>query len=367
MKPSRIRVTVLLRTGAALSGLVGLAALAGCGSSSTTTSQGAAPPVSVKTVLPRRGAITRTVTLPTFRILPYQAATLYAKVSGYVKKMLVDKGDAVTDGQLLAEIEVPELMADEAQFKAESDVAHGNYERMAAARQKAPDLVVPQTVDDLRGQAEVARAKLQRIQTLLQFARITAPFAGVITARFVDAGAFIPAATTGSTPQSAALLTLMDFTRLRVQLYVPESEVPFIRNGLAATLTVDELPGHTFHGTVTRFAHALDEASKTMLTEIEIPNAAGNLRPGMYASVHLDVEHKTDALLVPTEAVVVEKAGSSVFVVAEGRAHKTAVHTGFRDSLNIEILDGVAADAIVVLLGKRSLNDGQPVSLVKPQ
>lgn len=368
MKTRRERIarTGLLRAGAQLSGLIGLAALAGCGPSSTTTSQSAPPPLAVKTVLPKRGAITRSITLPTFRILPYQAATLFAKVSGYLKVMKVDKGDAVKEGQLLAEIEVPELQADEAQFKAEAEVAHGNYERMAAARQKAPDLVVPQTVDDLRGQAEIARAKLQRTQTLLQFARITAPFAGVITARFVDPGAFIPAATTGSTPQSAALLTLMDFSRLRVQLFVPEAEVPFIRNGLAATLTVEELPGHTFHGAVTRFAHALDEATKTMLTEIELPNEAGNLRPGMYASVRLEVERKPDALLVPAEAVVVEKAGSFVFLVADGKARKTAVHTGFNDGVSVEITDGVRADATIVLVGKQTINDGQAVNPVKP-
>jgi membrane fusion protein (multidrug efflux system) len=288
-------------------------------------------------------------------------------VAGYLKALKVDKGDDVKEGQLLAEIEVPELLADETQFKAEADVARGNYERMAEARRKAPDLVVPQTVDELRGHAEVAQAKLQRTQTLLQFARITAPFAGVITARFVDPGAFIPAATTGSTPQNAALLTLMDFSRLRVQLFVPEAEVPFIRNGLAATLTVEELPGRAFHGTVTRFAHVLDEATKTMLAEIELPNAAADLRPGMYASVRLEVERKQGALLVPAAAVVVEKAGTFVFVVADGKVHKTAVHTGFNDGVNVEIRDGVGADVAVVLVGKQALSDGQAVTAAKPQ
>ena len=226
----------------------------------------------MQTVLPKRGEIARTITLPSFRILAYQEATLYAKVSGYLKTLTVDKGDAVKEGQLLAEIEVPELLADEAQYKAETAVSRTNYERMAEARQKAPDLVVPQTVDDLRGQWEVAQAKLQRTQTLLQYARIIAPFTGVITARFVDPGAFIPAATTGSTPQSAAMLTLMDYSRVRVQVFVPEAEVPFIKNGVPVQVTVEELPGRTFPGTVTRFAHALDEATKTMLTEIEMPN-----------------------------------------------------------------------------------------------
>ena len=118
---------------------------------------------------------------------------------------------------------MPELLADEIQWKAETEVARTNYERMAEARQKAPDLVVPQTVDDLRGAWEVAQAKLQRTQTLLQYARLVAPFSGVITARFVDPGAFIPAATSGTPAQSAAVVTLMDFSRVRIQVFVPET------------------------------------------------------------------------------------------------------------------------------------------------
>ena len=319
------------------------------------------------TTIPKIGAITRTVTLPTFRILPYQSATLYAKVAGYLKVLKVDKGDAVSEGQVLAEIEVPELLADEAQFKAEADVERGKYERMAEARRKSPDLVVPQTVDELRGRAEIAKAKLQRTQTLLQFAHISAPFSGVVTARYVDPGAFIPAATSGSTPQSAAILTLMDFSRLRVQLYVPEAEVPLIRNGLATTLTVEELPGRTFQGSVTRFTNALDEATKTMLTEIELPNGDHSLRPGMYATVRLAVERKPNALLVPRDAVVVEKAGSFVYTVVEGHAHKTPVHTGFSDGVNVELTDGVRAGDPVILVGKQALNDGQAVTIGKPQ
>jgi membrane fusion protein (multidrug efflux system) len=353
--------------GAQLSVLIGLGALAGCGSTETKTALAAPPPMMVTTAVPTRGAITRTVTLPAFRVLAYQSATIYAKVAGYLKTLKVDKGDAVTEGQLLAEIEVPELLADEAQYRAEADVARGNYERMAEARRKAPDLVVPQTVDDLRGRAEVAEARLQRTRTLLQFARITAPFAGVVTARFVDPGAFIPAATSGSTPQSAAMLTLMDFRRLRVQLYVPEAEVPFIKNGLPASLTVEELPGKTFEGTITRFSNALDEATKTMLTEIELPNPAGLLRPGMYASVRLSVERKANALLVPSAAVVMEKAGSFVFTVAGGKAHKTVVHTGFNDGVNVEITEGARADEPVIVVGKQALTDGQAVTIAKPQ
>lgn len=342
--------------------LIAFTVLCGCGPGPTEAPKPSAP-LSVQTVLPKRGEIARNITLPTFRVVAIQEATLYAKVSGYLKTLTVDKGDAVKEGQLLAEIEVPELLADEAQYKAETDVARTNYERVAQARQKAPDLVVPQTVDDLRGQWEVAQAKLQRIEKLLQYSRIVAPFSGITTARFVDPGAFIPAATAGSTPQSAALLTLMDFSRVRVQAFVPEPEVPFIKDGTPAKVSVEELPGRAFQGSVTRFAHALDPATKTMLTEIEMPNPAGQLRPGAYAKVQLEVERRQNALLIPVQALLVEKAGTSVFTVLEGKAKKVPVKTGFNDGTNVEIASGINPDQAVILLGKMTLNDGQAVTV----
>jgi membrane fusion protein (multidrug efflux system) len=348
-----------------LSGLVGVAGLCGCGPSKPEAPSAAPAPMTVQTVLLRRGEIARSITLPTFRILAYQAVTIYAKVPGYLKTLTVDKGDTVQAGQLLGEIEVPELLADEIQYQAETEVARTNYERMAQARQKAPDLVVPQTVDDLRGTWEVAQAKLQRTRTLLQYARLAAPFAGVVTARFVDPGAFIPAATSGMPAQSAAVVTLMDFSRLRIQVFVPEAEVPFITNGVPVQATVEELPGKVFNGSVTRFANALDEATKTMLTEIEMPNPTRALRPGMYASVQLELERKQDALLVPAQALLVEKAGTSIFTVADGKAKKKPVRMGFNDGVNVEITDGVQLGQPVILLGKQTLNDGQPVNPVE--
>ena len=336
--------------------------LTGCQPSSAPPPQKPTTPIKVQTVLAKRGEITRSITLPTFRVLGRQEATLYAKVSGYLKTLKVDKGDEVKEGDLLAEIEVPEMLADQAQYQAEADVARTNYQRLAEARNKAPDLVVPQTVDDLRGQWQVAQAKLERTQTLLQYARITAPFSGCITTRFVDPGAFIPAASAGSTPQNAALLTLIDYTSVRVQVFVPEPEVPFIKNGVPAKILLEELPGKSFTGSVTRFAHALDAATKTMLAEIEIPNPNGELRPGAYATVQLELERKHDALVLPAQAVLVEKAGTSVFTINEGKAKKRPVQTGFNDGLNIEISGGLEPQQPVILIGKQSLNDGQPVS-----
>jgi membrane fusion protein, multidrug efflux system len=347
-----------------LVGCIAASGLCGCGPAPAQASK-PSPPVHVQTVHPRRGEIARSITLPTFRILALQEATLYAKVSGYLKTLAVDKGDTVKAGQLLAEIEVPELLADEAQYKAESQVARTNYERMAEARQKAPDLVIPQTVDDLRGQWEVAQAKLQRTQTLLQYSRLVAPFSGRITARYADPGAFIPAATAGSTPQSAAIGTLMDYSRVRVQAFVPELETPFITNGVPAKVMVEELPGRTFPGSVTRFAHALDPATKTMLTEIEMPNPNGDVRPGAYASVQFELERKHNALIVAVSALLTEKAGTSVFTIVDGKAKKIPVQVGFNDGTNVEIVSGIGEDQPVIVIGKQTLSDGQPVNTVE--
>ncbi len=337
--------------------------LFGCERSSSPAAGAASPPVAnVQIILPHRGEISRSLTLPTYRLLAYQEAILYAKVAGYLKTITVDKGDAVTNGQLLAEIEVPEMLADRAKYAAEVEAAKTEFQRVSEARKKAPDLVTPLTVDDAKARYDVAQANLERLETLLGYATITAPFSGVVTMRWVDPGAFIPAATASSVVRDAALLTLMDASKLRIQVAIPEPETPFIKNGLPAQVTVDELPGKVFNGTVTRYTHALDEATKTMLTEIEILNPDGALLPGMFASVKLVVERKPGALLVPDEALVIEKNGVSVFTVVDRKAKKVAVKTGFNDGISAEIVAGLNPDEPVVLAGQQMLTNGQTVN-----
>jgi membrane fusion protein (multidrug efflux system) len=318
----------------------------------------------VQTVYPHRGEIRRTITLPG-NVLAYQGVTLYAKVTGYLKAITVDKGDRVKEGELLADIEVPELIADRGRYKAEVEVAAIDYKRVSAAQKKAPDLVVPQTVDDAKGRLEIAKANLERIETFLAYAKITAPFSGVVTRRLVDPGAFIPAATSGSTAQNAALLTVMDYSRVRVQVAVPEAEVPLFAKGLPVTVTVEELGNRPFDANVTRYAGALDDATKTMLTEIELPNPKGELRPGMYASVKIGLERKADAVLVSVDALVIEKTKISIFTVDDSKAHKVAVKIGFNDGAAAEVQEGLRLNEPVILTGKQSLQDGQTVNAVE--
>lgn len=340
--------------------LAGQGIISGCKPSAAGPTKEATPPVAVQVVQPQRGSITRNVTLPG-EIKAYQQATLYAKVAGYLKTITVDKGDRIKEGDLIADIEVPELVADLARYKAELEVAELDYKRLSESQKKFPDLVVPQTVDNAKGKLDVAKASLERTETLLGFAKITAPFSGIITRRMVDPGAFIPAATSGSAAQNAAIVTLTDFNRVRVQVAVPELEASLVAADQPVTVTVDGLPGRTFDGKITRFSYTLDEASKTMLAEIELPNPKLELRPGMYALVKIGIERKEGALLVPVEALAVEKAGAFVFTTMDNKAKKTPVKTGFNDGANVDILSGVKPDQPVILIGKRTLSDGQAV------
>ena len=343
---------------------VSLAFFVGCSRATTEPPPKNIPPAQVHLVRAKRGDATRSVVLPA-NVLPYQQATLYAKVGGYVKAVAVDKGDAVKEGALLADIEVPELIADRAKYRAELEVAAVDYKRVSEAQAKAPDLVIPQAVDTAKGKSDIAKANLERIDTLLGYAKITAPFAGVITRRMVDPGAFIPAATSGSAAQNAALFTLMDFSRVRVQVAVPEPEVPFIKDGLPVQVSIRELRRGPFDGVITRYSQALDDSTKTMLAEIELANPTGELHPGMYAHVRIIVETKPGALLLPTEAVLAEKTRSSVFTVADNKVKRLTIKTGFNDSGSIEILDGLNPETLVILLGKQGLNDGQPVTVME--
>jgi membrane fusion protein (multidrug efflux system) len=320
--------------------------------------------VAVKVVLPTHGGIVRYVRLPG-SLRANQQATLYAKVAGYLKSLTVDKGDRVQAGQSLGEIEVPELLADLARFKAELKVAAADYDRLSAAQSKAPDLVTPQAVDEARGRAEIARANLDRTATLLGYAKVTAPFAGVVTARFVDPGAFIPSATSGSAAQTAALLTIADFDTVRAQVALPEAEAALTQVGQPVKINLEALPGKSFDARVSRISYALDESTRTMLAEADLPNPGLVLRPGMYATVRVGVEQHDNALLIPADALVMEKANAFVFVAEGGKAKRTAIAAGFNDGVNVEVLKGLAGSEQVILPGKLALADGAGISVTE--
>jgi len=256
-------------------------------------------------------------------------------------------------------------IAELAKYKAELRVAEPDYERVSAAQKKAPDLVTPQSVDEARGRLEVAQANLERTETLLKYAHITAPFSGIVTARFVDPGAFIPSATSGSAAQTAAIVTIADFNTVRAQVALPEVEASLAQVGQPVKVTVEGLAGKTFDAKISRLSYALDEATRTMLVEADLRNPELVLRPSMYAMVRVGVEKHTDALLLPVDALVMEKANASVFIAESGKAKKKAVQLGFNDGAKVEILGGLMGNEQIILVGKLTLVDGAPISVVE--
>lgn len=357
----------------------------------------------LKFTQPKRGEIHRFVTLPG-SLKANQQATLYAKVPGYLKTLTVDIGDQVRAGQLIAEIEVPELeaelgkwravvnrakaevnaaQADMAKAKAEQAASDIELKRLREARQKAADLVVPQQVDEATARNEIAKAaqtqtravadlararqaeaqaELERVERLLAFAKVAAPFNGIVTERHVDPGAFIAAATSGSAARTAALVTVADFDVVRIEVPVPEIEAARVTAGQPVKVTVDSLTNRAFDGKVTRQAFALDEATRSLRVQADLPNPQHALRPGMFATVKIGVERHDNAWLVPVGALLTEKSGASVFLQAEGKAKKTPVKAGFNDGTKVEILSGVTANDRVLIFGKTPPADGQAVN-----
>src|SRR5271154_2687208 len=245
----------------------------------------------VDVVHPRQGDIAKTIDLPGDVVGFYEAA-LHSKVTGYLKSISVDKGDSVKKGQVLAEIEVPELQSNLMQSQANLEMQRITYDRMKKVQQSDSRLIAQQDVDMAYAKYREAQAAVATLQTMYGYTKIIAPFDGVITGRFADPGALIragggdigvdetaglisPGATEGAGGHRSGggpILTLADIDELRVYVYVPESSYPLVRRGTLAELRFDEFPGRVFHGTVARYASSLDLATRTMLTEVDIDN-----------------------------------------------------------------------------------------------
>ena len=327
-----------------------------------TPPEAATPFTEVRTVRLSDGPITRSIVLPA-QVIPFQEATLYAKVSGYLKTISVDKGDKVAAGAVLARIEIPELVAARARQQAELKAASSDYDRLQKALARTPDLVVPDTVDQARGRFEVARAGLAESETLLGYATIAAPFTGVVTQRYVDPGALIQAGNA-----SSKIVSLMDFSTVRLQVAVPEIEAAHVVVGQPVKVTTDNLAGRHFEGTVSRFAYALDATNRTMLAEAILQNRDLALRPGMLVTVSFGIEHKEHAPLMPVEALITERNNTFAFILGEGnKAVKRPIKTGFNDGQNVEVLEGLKSEEPILLAGKAKLSDGQSVRIASAQ
>ena len=388
-----LKRTVLL----GLCGLAGAALLAGCKSS-------APPPATIPTVpvaTVGKATLANDLTL-TAEFLPYQDVDVMAKVAGYVKTISVDIGDHVQQGQVLAVLEAPEIQSDVARAKAGVAAAEANIVTAQAAVQRAQatagitklsfqrlqevatrdkGLVPRQDIDvaqsrQMEAEAQLASAEssvqaardakagadqeLIRAQTMLGYATIRAPFAGVVTKRYASTGSMIQAGIASQT-QAMPVVKLAQNNLLRLILPVPVNDVAGVKNGQTVDVNISSL-GRTLQGTVTRSADSVQMATRTMDTEVDVPNRDGSLVPGMYAEVHLHLAARPNVLSVPLDAV--DGLGTSVqqaYVVRDGIVHLVAVKTGLQTPNRLEILSGLQ-DGDKVIVGRHTgLSDGERV------
>ena len=308
----------------------------------------------------QRRDIRQSLTLPA-NISPWYQATLYGKVSGYIKWIGFDKGDVVKKGQLLAVLDAPEIEDQYKQADADYQIKRVTYERYLSVWQDNHDIIAKQDVDVAKAAAESAKHQRDSRRTLLDYTNVYAPFSGVITARFADPGALIQAAT-GSATQAAPLFTIMDMDSVRIYVNAPQEASQLAKSGLPVTMTAREW-AEELHASITRTTEALDPATRTLLVEIDVPNKDHRLQPGMFVTVALHLQQHPNALAVPPASIVPSKNGQekSVFVVDSGKAKLVPVKTGIDDGLWVEVVEGLVGEEEVVVVGKSGLIDGQAV------
>lgn len=364
--------------------------------------EGANEPPSVSVAAIVRGDLAQTLTLAAeFR--PYQEIEVHAKVAGYVKTINVDVGDRVSAGQLLAVLEIPELqdemVQDEASVKrsreevnraqadlarAESahEVAHLGSSRLAAVMKQRPNLVAQQDIDEALGRDRVAEAQVatakaalasaqeqiavaqagqNKTKTLFAYARITAPFAGVITHRYADTGAMIQAGTS-SQSQAMPVVRLSQNSLLRLIIQVPESAVARIHVGEPVNVKVQAL-NRTYEGKVARFDSKVNPDTRTMETEVDVPNPKLELVPGMYAAASIAAEESHGVLIAPVQAIVRKDDKTTAWVVGQGgKLEPHEVTVGLEAPDRVEVRSGLRENDLVVVGGRAQLKEGTIVT-----
>jgi RND family efflux transporter MFP subunit len=305
---------------------------------------------------------------------PYVEVELHAKVSGYLDKMNVDFGDKVKSGELLATIEVPELQdqlhaAMANQQKTEVDYTNANlmYTRLQSVNKEHPNLVAQQDLDTSESKnyaaaaaIAAARAEVERLQTLVQYTQITAPFDGVVTRRYADPGALIQAGTASDT-QSMPLVRVSDNYHLRLDFPVSVKYVKDIRLGQLIDVKVDSLGGKTYTGKVTRFTDKVDQDTRTMITEILVENPNLEIVPGMYASVVFKVQERPQALTIPTQAASGEKDSSVYVINAAHEIENRPVKIGLETPEKYEVVSGLKEGELVMIGNRSIVHPGQKV------
>src|SRR5216683_93784 len=301
----------------------------------------------------------------------YVESPIYARTNGYLKKWYHDIGSRVRQGELLADIDTPEVDQQLSQARADLNTAqaNANLSKITAARYQElikTDGVSKQEVDNAVGDLEAkvaivksAEANLRRLEELESFKHIYAPFSGVITRRTVDTGTLINAGNGGA---SQELFVLAQTDPIRVYVSVPEAYAPSIRAGLGAFLELTQYPSQKFLGNVVRTAESIDPGTRTLLTEVDVPNRNGALLPGGYAQAHLQVKVTGARLAVPVNALLFRSEGLRAVVVdANHKTHLKSLTIGRDYGTTLEVLQGLDPNDWIVLNPADSLEEGQEV------
>ena len=358
-------------------------------------------PVTASVAQVTRGDLSNTLTVAG-EFQPYQEVDLHAKVSGYIRRINVDIGDRVKSGQVISTLEVPELNAQVAGAEAEvrhskSEIArarsgvvlaeaghaalHAAYTRLAAAAKVRPGLVAQQELDDYQAkdldaeakvnaakaalaaaqeQLGVSNADRQRITALRGYSVVTAPFAGVITMRYADVGSLIQSGTTSNT-QSMPVVKLAQSDLLRLRMPVPEEDVPYIKVGGDVEIKL-QANGKHISGKIVRFTRELTAATRTMLAEVDVPNADLALSTGMTAEATIVLQQQIGVLTVPTGAVLKDNGQSYVLIVdTANKVQKIPVELGIQGPDRVEITKGLADHQFVIVSGQSNYQAGQIV------
>lgn len=316
--------------------------------------------VDVQVTKPLRKDLAYVITLPA-NIAPLYQTTLYAKVSGYLKWIGPDKGDQVKKGQVVAVIDAPEVEEQYQQSAADYKIKKITFERLKSVWKESPDVIAKQDVDVAEAAYEGAKTLMQQRAVMRDYTKVRAPYDGTITARFADPGALIQVATSSAT-SAIPLFTIMDLNTVRIYTNVPQDDSPWIVPGQTkVSVRVHELRERSFSGTITRSTLALDPSTRSLLVEVDLPNADHALRPGTFAEMSIALREIPDALVLPPQAINSTGKSTTVFIVEQGKAKAVPLRTGITDGQWIEITDGLRGDEDVVVVGKRQLLDQSPV------
>jgi RND family efflux transporter MFP subunit len=341
------------------------------GSLTKDTQQSSTPLVSVEH--PKSIAPSQELVLPG-SAQAFVSAPIYARTNGYIKKWYVDIGEHVKTGQLLAEIDSPEIDQQLAQAKADLATAEANLRlaRTTADRYQnllKSDSVAKQDVDEKIGDrdakqavADSAGANVKRLLDTQAFEKVIAPFDGVITARKTDIGNLIDS---GANSPGKELFDLSATDKLRVFVNVPEIDSQAARPGVQVDLTLDEYPGRRFRGTVARTADSIDPASRTLLTEVDYENAHGELLPGAYVQAHLKLPSGGTTVTIPVSALLFRAEGLRVGVVRASLAELIPVTLGRDFGTSVEVVAGLHPGDWVIANPADSLTTGTPVKMVE--